>query len=434
MCRNGVPIFRHLVTALLVAAGFVGAAIQTGRAQGMNADGTGAAPLAVPSDSTPAATPSDNTPPGVAAAPSDGAAADVSSTSSRKSTMPGLPTASSTYRLQPYDLIDVQVYSEEDLHKPARLGSDGTVLLPLIGSVKLGGLTVAEATELITGKYAAGYVKNPSVLITVLEYRKRTFSILGQIVHTGLFDLPEGSHVSIVEAITMAGGFTATAAQNAVTVKRTMDGKTTLYRIKVGEMAQSPDAAPFEILPGDTIDVPGMPTGVFTIYGQIFHPGVYSIPPGGHMSILTALSLGGGFTPTASQNGVMVKRLVDGKQVVLIARAADVAQGATAGFDVLPNDSIIVPQRNSSFSILGQVNRPGIYDIPDGGHVDIINAILMAGGYTRTAAQNSVLVKRRVNGQLTTLKIRAGDMAQDPNLVPFEVQPGDIVNVKESWY
>ncbi len=71
-------------------------------------------------------------------------------------TVPGADITSSTYRLQPYDLIDVDVYSEPDLHKPARLGSDGTVLLPLIGSVKVGGLTVTEATDLIAKHYGAG--------------------------------------------------------------------------------------------------------------------------------------------------------------------------------------------------------------------------------------------------------------------------------------
>ena len=58
----------------------------------------------------------------------------------------------------------------------------------------------------------------------------------------------------------------------------------------------------------------------------------------------------------------------------------------------------------------------------------------MAGGYTRTAAQNSVTVKRMVDHKLTTLKVKAGDMAQEPGVVPFEVLPGDIVNVNESWF
>jgi polysaccharide export outer membrane protein len=133
-------------------------------------------------------------------------------------------TTSSTYRLQPYDLIDVDVYSEEDLHKPARLGADGTVLLPLVGSVKVGGLTVTEATDVVTKRYADGFVKNPSVLITVLQYRKSTFSILGQVLRPGIYEIPEGAHVTIIDAISMAGGYTPTAAQNAITDKRAVDG------------------------------------------------------------------------------------------------------------------------------------------------------------------------------------------------------------------
>jgi polysaccharide export outer membrane protein len=103
-------------------------------------------------------------------------------------------------------------------------------------------------------------------------------------------------------------------------------------------------------------------------------------------------------------------------------------------FEVLAGDSILVPFRTSTFSILGQVLKPGIYEIPEGAHINIIEAILMAGGYTRTAAQNGVTVKRTVNGKITSIKVKAGDMAEDPNVQPFEVLPGDIVKVNESWF
>ena len=95
----------------------------------------------------------------------------------------GIPDSavSSTYQLSPYDVIDVSVYNEEDLHTRTRLGSDGTALLPLIGTVSLSGKTVSEANDMIRDKYAKGFVKDPHVLLTVLEYRKNTFSILGQV-------------------------------------------------------------------------------------------------------------------------------------------------------------------------------------------------------------------------------------------------------------
>ena len=93
-----------------------------------------------------------------------------------------------------------------------------------------------------------------------------------------------------------------------------------------------------------------------------------------------------------------------------------------------------MPFRNSTFSILGQVQKPGIYEIPEGTHLNIVDAILLAGGYTRLAEKNGVIVKRTVNGKPTAFKVKAGEMAEDANVVPFEVLPGDIVNVKESWY
>jgi polysaccharide export outer membrane protein len=344
---------------------------------------------------------------------------------------------SSTYRLQPYDLIDVDVYSEEDLHKPARLGSDGTILLPLIGSVKVGGLTVAEATDLIRDKYGAGFVKNPSVLITVLQYRKSTFSILGQVLKPGIYEIPEGAHVSIVEAVSLAGGYAPTAAQNSVTIKRTVDGNVTTEKIRAGDMAQNADVVPYEILPGDSILVPSKQykKSDFSILGQVQRPGLYEIPEGAHVNIIDAISLAGGYTPMASENGVTVKRMVNGKLAILTVKASDMAQDPNlVPFEVLPGDSVLVPYRNSTFSILGQVLKPGIYEVPEGAHVNIIEAILMAGGYTRTAAQNSVTVKRMVGGKQTTIKVKAGDMAQDPDVMPFEVVPGDIIKVNESWY
>jgi polysaccharide export outer membrane protein len=167
-----------------------------------------------------------------------------------------LATVSSTYTLAPYDVVDVSVFGEEDLHTRAKLGSDGTVILPLIQSISLSGKTVAEATDLIQKKYAAGFVKDPHVLLTVLEYRRSTFSILGQVEKPGIYEIPEGTHMSVVDAILMAGGFTRIAAQNSVRVKRLVKGKADVIKVKAGSMADDANVPAFEILPGDVIKVP----------------------------------------------------------------------------------------------------------------------------------------------------------------------------------
>jgi protein involved in polysaccharide export with SLBB domain len=175
----------------------------------------------------------------------------------RESASPTIPSAtvSSTYTLHPYDVIDVSVYNEEDLRTQARLGSDGTALLPLIGSVALAGDTVAEANELIRKRYAAGFVKDPHILVTVLEYRKTTFSILGQVIRPGIYEIPEGTHMSVVDAILLAGGFTRIADQNGVKIKRMVKGKPTVFKVKAGSMADSPEVVPFDVEGGDVIKV-----------------------------------------------------------------------------------------------------------------------------------------------------------------------------------
>jgi protein involved in polysaccharide export with SLBB domain len=164
-------------------------------------------------------------------------------------------TVSTTYRLSPYDVIDCSVYGEKDLHTRARLGADGTALLPLIGTVHLDGLTVAEANELIRKKYANGLVENPHVLLTVVEYRKNTFRIIGQVTRPGIYEIPEGTHMTVVDAVLLAGGFTRIADQNGVRIKRMVNGKPTIFKVRAGDMADAQNVPPFEVEPNDIITV-----------------------------------------------------------------------------------------------------------------------------------------------------------------------------------
>jgi polysaccharide export outer membrane protein len=108
---------------------------------------------------------------------------------------------------------------------------------------------------LIRKHYAAGFVKDPHILVTVLEYRKSTFSILGQVEKPGIYEIPEGTHMSIVDAILLAGGFTRLADQNGVKVKRMVKGKAVVFKVRAGAMADSAEVAPFDIEPGDVIKV-----------------------------------------------------------------------------------------------------------------------------------------------------------------------------------
>ena len=88
------------------------------------------------------------------------------------------------------------------------------------------------------------------------------------------------------------------------------------------------------------------------------------------------------------------------------------------------------------FTILGQVNRPGAYDMPDNSTVSLVQAVGMAGGFTRMGAPKRVLLRRRDNntGQEIVQHQNVERMARDASAVSVEVLSGDTITVAESMF
>jgi protein involved in polysaccharide export with SLBB domain len=169
-------------------------------------------------------------------------------------TLQAASVAPSTYRLSPNDVLRVKVFQEDDLTTELRLGKDGSATFPLLGVISLGGRTVDEAAAAIRELLGKDYLVNPQVTLTVVEYAKRRFMVLGQVQKPGSFDIPSEESMSLLQAIAMAGGFTRLAVQSKVTVSRIVGGKRTLT-VDVKSAANDPNTKPFEILPDDTIFV-----------------------------------------------------------------------------------------------------------------------------------------------------------------------------------
>lgn len=150
------------------------------------------------------------------------------------------------------DTLDVKVFQESDLDAKVTISKDGKVALPLIGQVSMVGLTTAEAANLIAQKYKDGYLVNPSVTVSVTDYAKRRFTILGAVSRPGGYFFPNGEEVTLLQAIGMAGGYSKIANPSKILVKRGEGGKT----IKVdGKKVAGEGASSFQILPGDLITV-----------------------------------------------------------------------------------------------------------------------------------------------------------------------------------
>lgn len=164
----------------------------------------------------------------------------------------GAPTP---YVLGPNDLIQLNVYGEEDLNVSRRIGSDGRVSFPLIEAVSLGGLTVDKAIKLIHEALAKDYLVDPKVTLTVLEASPRTFNIIGFVKSPGAYPIV-GESIGLVAAIALAGGGTPDAKLTKVTVMRMSGGEKKVVLIDAERMIKDPRTASFEVRPGDTIFIP----------------------------------------------------------------------------------------------------------------------------------------------------------------------------------
>jgi polysaccharide export outer membrane protein len=136
-----------------------------------------------------------------------------------------------------------------------RISRDGTVSLPLIGIVRLGGMTANEAGAVIRDLLDRDYIVRPQVTVTVLEFTRLTFTILGQVQRPGSYKIPSQGAFTLLQAIGRGGGYTRIANPSSVTVKRQANGRETLLKVNAKVLAKENGAEPFLILPGDTITV-----------------------------------------------------------------------------------------------------------------------------------------------------------------------------------
>jgi len=165
-------------------------------------------------------------------------------------------SAPSGYILSPNDQVAVEVFGEDELRTNSRLNGEGNLSLPLLGSIRLSGLTLTQAASRLTELYGRDYLVNPKVNVTLVGYAKRRFTILGQVNRPGSYEMPEGSPggVDLLEAIAMAGGYTRIAAPERVSVRRQSAGNDQVIKVDAKRVARGASKG-FLVVPGDTITV-----------------------------------------------------------------------------------------------------------------------------------------------------------------------------------
>jgi polysaccharide export outer membrane protein len=167
---------------------------------------------------------------------------------------PVIGAEASDYRISPGDKLFIEVFGERDLQREVAVSASGEITFPLLGNVKVRGLTAVQLQEKLKDDLGRDYLVDPQVTVSLRDYRKRTVSVLGQVGQPGLVELPAEQNLSILEAIAMRGGFTRLAKKSGIQVTR--QGVARPYRFSEEELKRNsdPDKA-FYLKHGDVIMV-----------------------------------------------------------------------------------------------------------------------------------------------------------------------------------
>jgi polysaccharide export outer membrane protein len=238
------------------------------------------------------------------------------------------------YVLGSGDVIKIAVYQNPDLSVDTRINEGGTISYPLLGTVKLGGLTVVEAEKkLASGLKDGNYLKQPQVTILLVTVKSNQVSVLGQVGRPGRYPLEAGSS-KLSELLAVAGGIIAGTGSDTVVVSGLRDGKAFRKEVDFPKVfASTGSQDDFALENGDSIWVDRAPQ--IYMYGEVQRPGAQILLR--DTTLLQALASAGGLTLRGTQRGIKVHRREEasGEVKVITIDMND---------KLLPNDIIYVKE------------------------------------------------------------------------------------------
>lgn len=243
-----------------------------------------------------------------------------------------------SYTLKADDVLELSVFGEDDLATTTKILKTGEAVFPLIGAVKVGGLNLDAATTRVRELYAAKYLVNPRVAITVSSYGEQWVTVLGAVKTAGTFPVPASGSIDLASAVALAGGLSEDADGRSISVIRS-SGATSVH--SKGQLTGQGSSV--QLRAGDRVVV-GQSAYVgksVTILGRVMRPGPVPFPLDGNLDLVGAISRAGGFHELANAKKVNVNR--GGKVQVIDVR--DLSERGGAVFSLQPGDVVTVPER-----------------------------------------------------------------------------------------
>lgn len=249
-------------------------------------------------------------------------------------------TDQSAITIGPGDLVDLTVYDVPELVLKIRVDASGGVSLPLLGDLKLAGMTVRDSQKLIARELVVRQlVRVPQVSLLIEEYATQGITVYGEVNTPGVYPLI-GPH-RLYDAISAAGGLTMKAGR-AVTILHV--GERDHPEVIALSNENSVGHADVRIYPGDTIIVPT--AGVVYVLGEVNKPGAFIMENNTSMSLLKAAALAGGTTKIASLKHALIIRESSQGPMQTAVSLEKISHGKASDLQLQAEDILFVPLSN----------------------------------------------------------------------------------------
>lgn len=260
-----------------------------------------------------------------------------------------LATVADDYRMQRDDVLQITVVEDPDLSRETVVAQDGTINLPVVGSLTVRGLTTGELAEKIrTALIEAQYLRDPHVSVSIRVINRPRVAVLGMVQRPGSYEFKEGE--TVMHAISMAGSFDPDRArlQDALLRRKHPDGTEETIPIDLEKLFFKGDLSQnYRLLPDDVIFIPEDVVNRIYVLGKVMRPGLY--PWKNSTTVMEAINRAGGQQEKGTLSKVYIIRpnpdAPDKPQRIEVNLIRLIDKGDTSQDIALqPGDTVYVPE------------------------------------------------------------------------------------------
>jgi polysaccharide export outer membrane protein len=295
-----------------------------------------------------------------------GPASSIAKTGSEAQGPVLIPKDFSELRIEPGDLLSVNVYDNPDLTNSYRVDPAGNLMIPLCGKVNVRGLSLPEAAERITTALKDGQVLlQPQVNVDVQQYARQFVTVSGEVASPGRVELIAPTPLS--EILVQAGGATPLAGAH-IEIRHGAGDAAPRQEIPYSSTHGNPQLASVLVRPGDSVLVPR--AGIVYVLGAVNRPGGYVMQEDGKLNVAQALALAGGTVLQARTNGLrVIRRNPDGTVLDFPLSYDGIAKGTQTPLELEAQDIVYVPMSkikatfSSAEGLIGTTSSAAIYAV-----------------------------------------------------------------------